>query len=168
MKTYLISFVVVAVVAFAAWFWWMHLPVAPSTPAVKEGVATTTPKADQQSGTMYAAGNLLLGTDAKADLGTYLIGSNGMTLYTYAPDTDSVSNCNGACAVNWPPYLIPSSSVLANVQAGITGKVSAVTRADGSLQVAYNGAPVYFYGGDTVSGDTKGQGVGGIWYIVKP
>ena len=43
-----------------------------------------------------------------------------------------------------------------------------VTRADGSAQLTYNGRPLYFYIKDTNPGDTKGQGVGGVWYVAKP
>jgi predicted lipoprotein with Yx(FWY)xxD motif len=116
----------------------------------------------------YAAGNLLLGTNASKTLGTYIIGSNSMTLYVYAKDSVGVSDCTGTCADVWPPYIVPNAAVLANVQAGISGKVATLTRANGSLEVTYNGAPLYFYKSDTKSGDTTGQGVGGTWSVAKP
>lgn len=115
---------------------------------------------------MYVAGNLLLGTDATTTRGTYLIGFNGMTLYEYAKDLDS-SNCTGTCAKTWPPYIVPSKDVLANVQAGIPGMVSSVPRADGSMQVTYDGHPLYFYTGDSVSGDMNGEQQSAAWSIVS-
>jgi predicted lipoprotein with Yx(FWY)xxD motif len=120
------------------------------------------------SASAYAPGNLLLGADTSATLGKYLIGSNGMTLYHYTPDKPGVSNCTGQCAAAWPPYTVTSTDVLKNIQAGITGKVGSITRADGTIQVTYNGSPLYFYGGDNSPGDTSGQGIGNVWYVVKP
>jgi predicted lipoprotein with Yx(FWY)xxD motif len=46
-----------------------------------------------------------------------------------------------------------------------------VKRSDGTTQVTYNGHPLYYYHGDTKSGDTKGEGLtafGSGWYIVSP
>ncbi len=117
---------------------------------------------------LYVQGNLLLGTDSTAKLGTYLIAYNGMTLYRYTKDTAKVSNCTGQCAVNWPPYVVPSIDALSNIQAGVNGKVGSINRADGSIQVTYNGSPLYFYVGDKNSGDTTGQNVGGVWFVLKP
>ena len=34
---------------------------------------------------------------------TVLTNSKGFTLYSFAPDTSTKSNCNGTCAQNWPP-----------------------------------------------------------------
>ena len=90
-----------------------------------------------------------------------------MMLYKYTKDSKGVSNCVGACAVNWPPYTVPAGSVL-NLQAGVTGMISTITRADGTLQVAYNGVPLYYWKDDKKPGDTTGQNVGGVWFVVKP
>jgi predicted lipoprotein with Yx(FWY)xxD motif len=40
-----------------------------------------------------------------------------------------------------------------------------VTDANGN-QVEYNGHPLYTYSGDTASGQTTGEGVGGVWHVV--
>lgn len=164
MKT-IIAIVVAALVVFGGWWWMQHPPTA-SVPA---GVETGTTSQDTaQSPYAYAPGNLLLGTDATSSIGTYLIASNGMTLYTYAKDVEGVSNCTGLCASNWPPYTVPNRDVLRNVQAAVNGAVDTSVRADGSLQVTYNGEPLYFYIKDKVSGDITGQGVGSVWYVAKP
>ena len=34
---------------------------------------------------------------------TVLTNAKGFTLYSFAPDTPSMSNCNGTCAGYWPP-----------------------------------------------------------------
>jgi predicted lipoprotein with Yx(FWY)xxD motif len=43
-----------------------------------------------------------------------------------------------------------------------------MTRDDGSLQVTYNGYPLYTYTGDINPGDANGDGLAGIWSLAKP
>jgi predicted lipoprotein with Yx(FWY)xxD motif len=111
--------------------------------------------------------NLTLGLNSNAKLGQYLIAYNGMTLYTFAKDKKGTTTCYSACATNWPPYIVTPGMQI-NLQAGIDGAFSTVTRTDGTMQLAYKGMPLYFYAKDAVSGDTKGEGVGKVWYVVKP
>ena len=162
-----IAVVLALVIVVGGAYWWTQSQggggyQAPQTPS------TTTTTNTNPTGADYTPGNLLLGTDANATLGTYLIASNGMTLYKYTKDTSGVSNCAGQCAAVWPPYTVASTDSLANIQAGVSGKVGSIVRADGSMQVTYNGAPLYFYNKDSVSGDTNGQNVGGVWFVVTP
>ena len=124
--------------------------------------------APTSAGTEYVAGNLLLGTNGNTKNGTYLIGFNGQTLYSFDKDTAVASNCTGTCASVWPPYVVPNTSVLKNVQSGIPGNVGTIARADGTLQVTYKGKPLYFYANDATGSDTKGNGVNGLWHIVSP
>ena len=125
------------------------------------------PMADGAEGSIIGA-NLALGTDGNTTLGTYLIAYNGMSLYTYSKDTSSASTCYSTCAQNWPPYIVGAEDNLTQLKAGVTGKVDTTTRTDGKLQVTYNGHPLYFYIKDTKSGDTTGQNVGGVWFVMKP
>jgi predicted lipoprotein with Yx(FWY)xxD motif len=39
-------------------------------------------------------------------------------------------------------------------------------QADGSNQVTYAGKPLYHFAGDAKPGDTNGQGVGKVWFVV--
>lgn len=90
-----------------------------------------------------------------------LIGSRGMTLYTYAPDGSAGrSQCDGACAALWPPYLAATS-------AKAEGGFGLVTRNDHSLQWSYRGRPLYRYAGDTTPGTTLGDGVNGNWHVAE-
>ncbi len=119
----------------------------------------------------YLSGTLLLGFEETDTLGKYLVGFDGdlggMTLYVYANDKGGVSNCTGQCAVNWPPYTIIDPRALRIIEVGITGHAGTITRADGSMQVTYNGKPLYFYKNDLKPGDTNGQNVGGAWSVAK-
>jgi predicted lipoprotein with Yx(FWY)xxD motif len=78
-----------------------------------------------------------------------------------------VSACNGQCAVTWPPFTVASGET-PKLATGLTGKASTAERADSSFQAAYNGKPLYFYSGDAAAGDTKGDGVGGLWHLARP
>ena len=57
----------------------------------------------------------------------------------------------------------------ATAGSGVTGKLTTITRSDGSLQAAYNGHPLYTYVGDTSPGQNSGNGLnvnGGVWHEV--
>ncbi len=110
----------------------------------------------------------VLETSSNQTLGTFLVASNGVTLYTYSADTSGVSNCTGTCAVNWPPYLVDPTLTLVGSAAVVSGNIGVLTRANGSVQLTYKGAPLYTYIKDTQAGDTNGQGVGGTWSVDKP
>ncbi len=50
---------------------------------------------------------------------------------------------------------------------GLQGTFGVITRSDGGRQVTFNGIPLYLYAKDVKPGDTNGQGVGNIWFVVK-
>jgi predicted lipoprotein with Yx(FWY)xxD motif len=100
-----------------------------------------------------------------ATLGKILIAAtNKMTLYTYTKDTADTSNCYDACATAWPPFTITGAPVAA---AGMGGKLATAARKDGSMQLTHNSKPLYFYNKDLKSGDTLGQNVGTVWFVVS-
>jgi predicted lipoprotein with Yx(FWY)xxD motif len=101
------------------------------------------------------------------ELGTYLIDAEGMTLYLFTKDVpgSGVSVCNDQCAENWPPFTAEDPLTLPE---GVPGELTEITRDDGTQQVAYNGQPLYYYVKDMEPGDTTGQDVGEVWYVVSP
>jgi predicted lipoprotein with Yx(FWY)xxD motif len=95
-------------------------------------------------------------------------GSNGMTVYTFTKDTanSGQSTCSGGCLTKWPALTVPAGAT-ATADSGVTGQLGTIKRADdGSLQVTYNGLPLYFYAGDKAPGDTNGSYPN--WNLVKP
>jgi predicted lipoprotein with Yx(FWY)xxD motif len=102
-----------------------------------------------------------------ADLGDFLVSNDGMTLYLFTKDAEGVSNCSGDCAKAWPPYTVSELHKLVTPP-GMMGKLDKIKRDDGNFQVTYNGMPLYFYTKDTAPGDTTGQKVGDVWFVVKP
>jgi predicted lipoprotein with Yx(FWY)xxD motif len=123
-----------------------------------------------QSDTAQAAPKTLwtLRVAATKKLGKIMVDSKGMTLYRFDTDTarPSKSNCVGTCAKKWPPVTITSTNlVLKGFDATLLGKIH---RQDGTWQLTLNGWPLYRYAKDTKSGEWKGQGVDGTWYVAAP
>jgi predicted lipoprotein with Yx(FWY)xxD motif len=140
-------------------------PTAAPTAAIPVAVATSTPM-PQPSATMApaAAATVMVKNDPK--LGDYLVDAKGMTLYLFTKDTPGVTNCSGGCLKAWPA-LVAAGDLVAGP--GVAGKLDVITRADdGSKQVTYNGYPLYYWAKDKAPGDTTGQGVGGVWFVVPP
>jgi len=98
---------------------------------------------------------------AKIGNATVLTTSKGFTLYWFAPDTHTKSNCNGTCAQIWPPVKGPATA------SGVKGKFATIKRSNGSVQATYNGHPLYTYTVDTAPKQNHGNGVnlnGGVWH----
>ena len=104
---------------------------------------------------------------ATGTVGSYLTGKDGLTLYTFKPDSANTSTCTGSCASNWPPFIVSASDTL-KAGTGVAGTLATFARADGSMQVAYKGAPLYYYSGESKAGDTNGQGIASKWYVAAP
>lgn len=119
------------------------------------------------SATSAAMNGSTLALSKNDKLGAFLVAANGLTLYTFAKDTAGVSNCNDKCASAWPALTVDASATPV-AGTGVTGKLGTITRADGKTQVTYNGKPLYFFAKDKVAGDTNGQAVGNVWYVVAP
>ena len=102
-------------------------------------------------------------------LGQTLVDAQGRTLYLFEADSAGKSNCHGACASAWPPYLSNGAPQAGNGVAG--GQLGTIMRSDdnGGTQVTYHGHPLYYYVGDSEPGTTAGQGLdqfGARWYVV--
>jgi predicted lipoprotein with Yx(FWY)xxD motif len=134
-------------------------PAATSTSAATSSTPATKPVA--------------LLTTKHTKLGTVLgAGPKKLTVYLFAADTASKSACSGACAKVWPPVTTSG-----HAQAGghaMAADLGTITRDDGTMQVTYQGHPLYFYIKDVKdgdAGDTYGQGLksfGADWYVLAP
>ena len=102
-------------------------------------------------------------------LGNVLVDSKGRTLYLFTRDSGTMSECNGPCAVNWPPLRAPRNPAIGS--GARDSLVSTTTRSDGMRQVTYHGHPLYLFKNDSKAGDTNGEGLnafGGNWFAVSP
>ena len=130
---------------------------------------TTSPGGSSSAtGSSSAASSVTVKTE-NGPLGSHLADGSGRALYLFASDTNSTSNCSGACAAAWPP-LTAKASVSAGDGAS-AGDIATITRQDGTKQVTYAGHPLYYFAGDSAAGQTNGQGVNGfgaLWWLVAP
>jgi predicted lipoprotein with Yx(FWY)xxD motif len=94
----------------------------------------------------------------KSDNGI-MVSPSGMTLYTFDKDANGKSSCSGQCASKWPPFTVSA------VPKG--NEYSTVKRDDGTMQLAYDGKPLYLFSGDSKPGERKGDNVNGVWHVVK-
>jgi predicted lipoprotein with Yx(FWY)xxD motif len=125
---------------------------APSTPA-----APAAPAAALEPNISVAS---------NSELGSFLVGEHGMTLYMFTKDEPGKSNCNADCLKKWPPLLTQGSPKLGKgLDASLIGTASLP---DGSKIITYNKMPLYYWVKDAKAGDTTGQGVGDVWYVVSP
>lgn len=109
-----------------------------------------------------AAGNATVQL-AETDLGTILVDADGLTLYLLESDTDGSSTCYGDCAASWPAIIAEDPTAGDGVDGSLLGTTE---RDDGEAQVTYAGHPLYRFSGDSTPGDTNGQEVGDVWYVV--
>jgi predicted lipoprotein with Yx(FWY)xxD motif len=98
------------------------------------------------------------------DMDLVLTDAQGMSLYIFTPDTDDVSNCSGPCLKAWPAAILNSVEIEKVKASKIFG---VITRADGQQQLTLDHKPLYYYVGDEKAGDRTGQGIGGVWFLLK-
>lgn len=117
-----------------------------------------------------AEGNLIkpsgLTVVENAKYGKYLADENGKSLYMFTKDAADVSNCYEKCETAWPPLLtLTGPAVGDGVDKAMVGET---VRKDGTKQVTFDGMPLYYWAKDLAPGDTTGQNVGQVWFLVAP
>ena len=90
-----------------------------------------------------------------------------MTVYIFTKDVkdSGKSACTGGCLDTWPALTVAAGATPTG-GAGVTGKLGTITRDDGTLQVTYNGLPLYYFKNDKAPGDANG--IYENWEAVKP
>jgi predicted lipoprotein with Yx(FWY)xxD motif len=141
-------------------------------PATEAPVATDTATVDETATvSVPVTGEATVNVTEAEGFGPILVDVEGMSLYVFMADTQDAgtSACADDCAVEWPPLTTAGDPVAGEgVDATLLGTI---TRDDGSLQVTYNGWPLYLFHEDAAPGDTNGQGIdefGGLWFLVSP
>jgi predicted lipoprotein with Yx(FWY)xxD motif len=97
----------------------------------------------------------------------FLVDDQGRVLYLFTNDTQNsgTSACTGDCLAAWPAVVATGSAVAGEgVDESLLGTI---TRDDGTMQLTYNGWPLYYYASDVAPGDMTGQGMNNVWYIVS-
>jgi predicted lipoprotein with Yx(FWY)xxD motif len=147
-------------------------PGASSTPGATPASATpgATPASTTPASSATPAGSEDAGSAvvelAESDLGSILVDAEGNTLYAFLPDeaADGEPTCYDQCADNWPALLAEGE---VSVGEGLDDSMfSTVERTDGGTQVRVNEYPLYTFVNDEAPGDTNGQGINEVWFVV--
>jgi len=129
----------------------------PTTAPTTASTATTAP-----TGAVVMTATATVGGKSE----TILTDAQGKTLYYFTPDTSTTAACAAGCISAWPPLLF-SGSGSPTASGTLPGTLSAVSDGNGT-QVEYNGHPLYIFSGDSASGQTNGEGIGGKWFVATP
>ena len=114
-------------------------------------------------------GSMLIDSVAAADKGeaplrrrnAVMVDELGRGIYTYDLDTDpDRSVCDEMCRILWPP-------ILASAKAKPSGRFTLAERAGGRKQWAWDGKPLYRWISDRRKGEANGDGVAGVWRLVR-
>lgn len=121
--------------------------------------STTTSGETSASG----GGETTVSTGEVPGLGMVLVDSEGLTVYEFAKDKGSTSSCYGACEQGWPPVIAEGKP---SGEGAMASQLGTTKRKDGSMQVTFEGRPLYTYAGDSEPGEANGNestAFGGKW-----
>lgn len=143
------------------------VPIAPTT------APSSAPSAVAPSASAEASASLSEAPSASTSatvslkttsLGAILVDAQGKTLYMWENDKNGKPSCYDACAAKWPALTVTGTPAAGT---GVdASKLTTVARTDGTTQVKYGEYPLYYFASDTAAGDTKGQGIGNVWFVV--
>jgi len=153
-------FIVSALVALAL------LGTACSPQAAPPAAPPTEMPATEPTAAIPVTGGTAVNLGQNDTLGSFLVDDKGMTLYLFTKDTPNTTVCYDKCATAWPPLLTSGAPVAGE---GVdASKLGTTDRTDGTVQVTYNGWPLYYYEKDKAPGDVVGQNVGEVWFVISP
>jgi predicted lipoprotein with Yx(FWY)xxD motif len=118
------------------------------------------------------AGGVTVNATSVGLLGTALVTSDGLTLYTLSADAGGKVTCtSSSCTSVWPPLLVPTGGT-ATAGSGVTASMlGTIVTPSGAKQVTYNKWPLYRFSQDSAAGQSNGQGIqsfGGVWHPIAP
>jgi predicted lipoprotein with Yx(FWY)xxD motif len=131
------------------------------------GSSSSSPESSEESGATTASNSGGGGTISAAEisgLGKVLVDAEGMTVYLFTPDKGSTSVCYGGCESAWPPVTAEGKPTAG--EGAMSSALGTTKRKDGSLQVTYEGHPLYTFVGDKGSGEANGQESEGTWFVM--
>ena len=117
-------------------------------------------------------------TTGAATTKTYLVDSQGRTLYYFAKDdalpTTQPTNCTGGCASVWPALYLSAPAAPSLLKASDFGAITrdASPTTSTTQQLTYRGHPLYYFASDNatrgkVTGDHLSS-FGDYWYVAVP
>jgi predicted lipoprotein with Yx(FWY)xxD motif len=98
-------------------------------------------------------------------LGSVLVDSEGMTVYEFTVDNGTKSECYGGCEAAWPPVTTTGKPTAG--EGAMSSALGTTKRKDGTLQVTYEGHPLYTFAEDKALGEANGNEVEGTWFALN-
>jgi predicted lipoprotein with Yx(FWY)xxD motif len=151
--------------------WWAGLTLAAAAVSVAACGSNGSP-ASSTTSHPAASASAQAGSDEiktmSTSKGTVLVDAQGLTLYWFANDSATASNCTGSCITYWPPLM---GTAVAAAGTSLPHGFGTIRRANGQIQATYDGHPLYTYAGDTAAGMIDGNGLnasGGLWWAITP
>ena len=134
---------------------WVFIGIVPALLASFSllAVATVPASAGMQ---MSSTVNVMMGSNGSA----YLVDSMGRPLYTYTKDVQNsgASTVSGGLLNAWPAVTVQSGQQ-PTLDPMAMGTLATITRSDGTIQVTYNGWPLYTFIRDQAMAAPTGDGV---------
>lgn len=128
---------------------------------------TATQVSSSNLGSILSAATPVFNVDGSGAQDTSNRAREGFSLYVFDNDVSDAngdgnddSDCNNSCAVTWPPMYADAGAVA-------KGNYSIILRDDATRQWAYKNQPLYFFSGDSATGEVKGDQVGGTWHLAR-
>ncbi|QAY60949.1 hypothetical protein ET475_13760 [Microbacterium protaetiae] len=119
------------------------------------------------SGCSADAGPATVLATAQTSAGEIVTDADGRAVYLYSDDEQGAgqSACEGTCLAAWPAVTTSSKDPQGD---GLTAEIGEIPAAGGGYQVTLDGWPLYYFDGDTAPKMIKGQGIGGVWWLLAP
>jgi predicted lipoprotein with Yx(FWY)xxD motif len=133
-----------------------------ATTAASSATTAASPATTAGSSATTAASGAVSVKVADTALGKILVNGQGRTLYMFKSDTGGVPTCSGSCAEIWPAALVEGTPVAE----GVDTEVTTVPALAGGQQLKVDEYPLYLFTGDVGPGDTNGQGISNVWFVV--
>ena len=102
---------------------------------------------------------------SKEVVGSYLVDGSGMTLYYTVSDRPNYSNLPDETLSAWPVFYVTDYRVPSVLNVSDFGFYN---RDNNIKQTTYKGYPLYYFYQDKVRGDTLGNKLSGVWFVVNP
>jgi predicted lipoprotein with Yx(FWY)xxD motif len=111
-----------------------------------------------------ASGGGTIGSAEIEGLGPVLVDSEGMTVYEFTVDKGTTSECYGGCEKIWPPVVAKGKPTAG--EGAMASALGTTKRKDGTMQVTYEGHPLYTFAEDSAPGEANGNEVEGTWFVL--
>jgi predicted lipoprotein with Yx(FWY)xxD motif len=139
-------------------------------PAVAVAAGAVVPVALANAPAQAASGakQTTIDVASNATWGKFLAMDGGWTVYRLTKDKTDKSTCFGGCLKVWPPVLLAKGQT--KPRGDGVGHLGTLRRPNGTLQVTYEGIPLYLFVGDVKVGEVTGNGKDkfGTWWVVNP